>query len=285
MIVEKVMNNNIIGSRDEMGRELLLVGRGIGWQAKPGQTVDRTKIEKIFRMDTPDSTDRLRQVFLDVDLEAIRAAMHIIDYARETLQKRLNKNLYITLTDHISFAVERLKKGVEFHNMLYLETKKFYAREYAIGLHALDIIREAMDVSLPESEAVSIAIHIVNAEYDCDIERTTGIIKILQGTSNIVRYTMHIGFDEDSLDYQRFLTHMLFFGQRVLEGRMDRGEEDFLYGVMRDQYPREFDCAGRIRSFIEKEYGIAIPPEEVTFLTVHIARLVNHWRNPRKAEE
>ena len=285
VVVEKVVNNNIISSRDESGREILLVGRGLGWQARPGQPVDRTRIEKIFRMDTPDSTDRLRQLFLEVDLESIRASTKIIEYARETLQKRLNKNLYITLTDHISFAVERQRKGIEFHSMLYLETKKFYAREFAIGIHALDIIREEMDVSLPESEAVAIAIHIVNAEYDCDMGRTTEILKILQSATNIVRYTLHIGFDEESLDYQRFLTHMLFFGQRVLENRVKHSGDDFLFGIMRTQYPKEFDCALRIRSFVEKEYSLKVPDEEVAFLSVHIARLANHGRNPQAADQ
>lgn len=153
MVVDKILNNNIVSSFDENGREILLAGRGIGWQAKPGQAVDRSKIEKTFRMDSPDSTSRLKQLLLEVDLEAVRAATKIIEYARETLKKKLNKNLYITLTDHISFAVERMKNGLTFHNMLSLETRKLYPQEYAIGIHSLQIIQELMGVSLPEAEA------------------------------------------------------------------------------------------------------------------------------------
>ncbi len=82
MVVDKVLNNNIVSSFDESGREILLAGRGIGWQAKSGQAVDRSKIEKIFRMDSPDSTSRLKQLLLEVDLEAVRAATRIIEYAR-----------------------------------------------------------------------------------------------------------------------------------------------------------------------------------------------------------
>ena len=155
MVVDKILNNNIISSFDESGREILLAGRGIGWHAKPGQAVDRSKIVKIFRMDSPDSTSRLKQLLLEVDLEAVRAATKIVEYARETLEKKLNKNLYITLTDHISFAAERMKSGLTFHNMLSLETRKLYPREYAVGLHGLQIIQESMSVSLPETEATS----------------------------------------------------------------------------------------------------------------------------------
>ena len=281
VVVDKILNNNIISSFDESGREILLVGRGIGWYAKSGQTVDRSKIEKIFRMDSPDSTNRLKQLLLEADLEAVRAAAKIIEYARERLQKKLNKNLYITLTDHISFAAERMKSGLEFHNMLSLETQKLYPKEYAIGLHSLEVIQEIMGVSLSETEATSIALHIINAEYDCDMEKTEGILKIVQNALNIVRYRLCVSFDEASLDYQRFLTHLLFFAQRVMENRMLPDEEDFLYQNIKLQHPKAFDCTLRIRDFIQKEYQIDLPAEELTYLCVHIARVAGERKRPQ----
>lgn len=283
MVIDKVLNNNVISSQDEFGREILLMGRGIGWNARPGQTVERSKIEKIFRMDSPASTDRLKQLFLEVDVEAIEASTKIIDYAREKLKKRLNKNVYITLTDHIGFAAERMGQGITFQNMLYWETRKLYPQEFAIGVHALKIIQEIMGVALPENEAGSIAIHIVNAEYDCNMEKTIGMTRIIQNSLNIVRYNFHVSFDEESLDYQRFVTHMLFFAQRVLENKMNQREDDFLYDMMREQYPKEFSCACQIRDLIEKEYHAVLPKEEISYLCVHIVRVVD--RGKRRGEE
>lgn len=276
MVVVKVVNNNTVSSRDESGREILLVGRGIGWHAKVGETVDRSKIEKIFRMDTPDSTNRLRQLFLEVDLEAIRAAAKIVDYARENLQKKLNKNLYIALTDHIGFAAERQKQGIVFHNMLSLETRKLYPKEYAIGLHGLEIIRDTMDLSFPEDEATSIALHVINAEYDCNMDQTTTALQMIQRILNIIRYTLHITFDEDSLNYHRLLTHLLFFAQRVVQKRMNCGAGDFLYDAVRQSYPREFKCTLLIADLMEQEYGVTLPSEELTFLCIHIARVAGN---------
>lgn len=273
MVICKVLNNNVVSSTDEHGREILLVGRGIGWKAKAGEEIERSKITKIFRMDNPASTDKLKQMFLEVEVEAIEASTQIIDYAREKLKKRLNKNVYITLTDHISFAAERLKNGIQFNNALYWETKKLYPQEFAVGVYALDIIRATMGVQFPRDEAGSIAIHIVNAEYDCNMTKTMEMTKIIQSSLNLVRYTFHVNFDEDSLDYQRFVTHMLFFAQRVLEKKMNTGGQDVLYEMMRGQFPREFDCACKIRSFVENQYSVKLPDEEVTFLCVHIVRM------------
>lgn len=286
MIVEKVLNNNIISSMDKQGREILLVGRGLGWNTKVGQPVDRKKIEKIFRMDTPDSTTRLKQVLLEVDVEAIQASTQIIDYARKKLNKRLNKNVYITLTDHISFAVERFQNGIHFNNMLYWETQKLYPQEFEIGIHALKIIQEKMHVELPIDEAGSIALHIFNAEYDCNMQRTMEMTQIIQQSLNLVRYTLYVDFDEKSLYYQRFVTHMRFFAQRIVEHKItpDTGEPDFLYDAMKSQHPQEFNCACKIRDLVEKQYELKLPDEEVTFLCVHIVRVTADQKKIKKLE-
>lgn len=273
MVVHKVLNNNIVSSLDERNREVLLVGRGLGWQAKPGETVDRKKIEKIFRMDTDASTEKLKQLFLEVDVEIIELSAQIIDYARETLKKRLNKNVYITLTDHISFAIERMKQGITFHNALQWETSKLYPAEFSIGLYALRLMEKSMQISFPRDEAGSIALHLVNAEYDCNMNYTQQMTEIIQNSLNIVRYAFHIEFDEQSLDYQRFTTHLLFFAQRALDGKLMSGKEDEMYEMMRRKHPKQFRCAEKIKGYVKKQYQCSLSAEELTFLTVHIVRV------------
>ena len=38
MVIEKVINNNIVSAVDEEGREAVVMGRGIGFRAKPGMS-------------------------------------------------------------------------------------------------------------------------------------------------------------------------------------------------------------------------------------------------------
>ena len=273
MVVHKVLNNNIVSSLDERGREVLLVGRGLGWQARQGETVDRKKIDKIFRMDTSASTEKLKQLFLEVDVEVIELSAQIIDHAREVLKKKLNKNVYITLTDHISFAIERMKQGVTHRNALQWETSKLYPAEYGLGLHAVDRIKEVMGIEFPKDEAGSIALHLVNAEYDCNMNYTQQMTEIIQNSLNIVRYMFHVEFDEQSLDYQRFTTHLLFFAQRALDGRLMSGGPDEMYELMHSKHPKQFRCAEKIKSYMKKQYQCKLSAEELTFLTVHIVRV------------
>lgn len=273
MKVHQVLNNNVISILDENKEEVLLWGKGLGWKSKKGQLVDESKIEKVFRMDTTDSMNHLKQLLGEVETETIEASTQIIESAHKILNKELNKNVYITLTDHISFAVERQKNGINFHNVLRWEIRKFYAAEYSIGKHALEIIKEKMHVELPEDEAGAIALHIVNAEYDCNMEKTVEMTQIIQQAINMIRFAFYIEFDEDSLHYRRFVTHLLFFAQRVLEKNMLTGDKDIIYETMQKKYPKQFKCASQIASLVGKNYHLTIPAEEITYLCVHIVRI------------
>ena len=128
MIIKKILNNNVVTSTSENGQEIIVVGNGIGWKQKVGQEIEDSKIEKIFRMDTASSTAKLKQLFIEVKIESINASTEIIEYAKKNLNKDLNKNIYITLTDHIDFAIERFERGIEFKNALYWEIRKIYKK-------------------------------------------------------------------------------------------------------------------------------------------------------------
>ena len=273
MKIHKVLNNNLVSVLDADGKEMIIMGLGIGFQSRVGDEVNSKKIEKIFRMDTETEVDNLKKLFLEVEPEAIQASIAIVDYAREVLKVKLNKNVYITLTDHISFAVERLEKGVELKNMLYFETQKLYPKEFSVGKKALELIKRKMDIELPKDEAGAIALHIVNAEMDGDMNQTMEMTEITELALDVVRFTFNITFDEDSLNYGRFVTHLLYFAKRVREGELLAEEEDCIYDTLKTAYPKQFKCAERIASVIGTKYNVTIPDEEITFLVVHIIRV------------
>ncbi|MCC8076047.1 MAG: PRD domain-containing protein [Clostridiales bacterium] len=285
MIVKKILNNNVITSVSEDGQEIIIVGNGIGWKQKAGEPVDGSKIEKIFRMDTATSTARLKQLFLEVNVESIRVSSQIVDYARQYLDVELKKNIYITLTDHIDFAVERCSKGISFQTPLYWEIRTLYAKEFHVGQYALELIQKHMGVTLPEEEAASIALHLVNAEYDGNITHTESTIDIVSTALSIVRLLTGTPFHEDSLDYQRFVTHLLFFAQRVLSGKLLENQGDLLYETMKSTYPKEFQCAEKIAKYVNRQYQAQVGHEEMTFLTVHIVRVVTSSKERSAAEQ
>ena len=164
MKIDKIINNNLIRTFDNNGKEILLMGCGLGFQKKIGDTIDRSKIEKIYAIENKSDSNKLMTLLSEIPLEYIQVSNEIISYAKYSLGKRLNDNIYISLTDHISFAIERYKQGLNFKNALLWEIKRFYNHEFLIGKEALTIIKKRLDIMLSEDEAASIALHIVNAQ-------------------------------------------------------------------------------------------------------------------------
>jgi len=52
MLIEKVLNNNVVITRNSDGKETIAMGRGLGFQKKMGMKLDQSKIEKTFSIDS-----------------------------------------------------------------------------------------------------------------------------------------------------------------------------------------------------------------------------------------
>ena len=185
MVVGKVINNNVISSWDADHNEIIVMGRGIGFQKRPGQTVSEADVEKIFRLENSDVRRQFENLLENIPLENIQVSADIIAYAKEQLNTRLSQNVYLTLTDHISFAITRYREGMDFSNALYLEIKRFYPQQFEIGMHALDLIAEYTGIRLPDDEAASIAIHLVNAQFDTKVRDTWRVTNVIRDTIKI----------------------------------------------------------------------------------------------------
>ncbi|KXZ23323.1 transcription antiterminator LicT [Bacillus nakamurai] len=274
MKISKVINNNVISVINEGEQELVIMGRGIAFQKKTGDPVDETRIEKIFTLDNKDVSEKFKTLLYDIPLEYMEVSEEIISYAKMQLGKKLNDSIYVSLTDHIHFALERHQKGLDIKNALLWETKRLYKDEYAIGRQALSMIRQKIGVTLPEDEAGFIALHIVNAELNEEMPNIVNITKVMQEILSIVKYHFSIEYDEESLYYYRFVTHLKFFAQRLFNGSCMEGQDDFLLKTVKEKYDHAYECTQKINRYIQKEFGRKLTSDELLYLTIHIERVV-----------
>ena len=274
MQIIKVINNNVISSEDDKGKEIVVMGKGIGFGKKAGEEIEETKIEKVFSL--PDeSTSHLMKVVKDMSYEYILTAELVIAYARETLGYHLSKNIYVTLTDHLGYAIERKRQGIVVANELSWEMKKFYNAEFQVGLKALDIVKQELDVELPEDEAGFIAMHLVNAQMGGQMNQSRNMPAMIKDILNIVRYTFQVELDEKSLSYERFVTHLRFFVQRVISREdSERNDEEFDQ-LIADRFPRSYECAQKIKSYMKKKLDYEVSDVEISYLAVHIHRVIH----------
>lgn len=166
MKILKIINNNVVSACDEKGKEIVVMGKGLGFGKKSGDILDELKIEKKFSM--PDeSVTRLEELLRDIPYEYIQTANKIIAMAKEKYGMKLSKIIYITLTDHLNFAITRLKKGIVVENALLWEIKRFYQREfgefpksYRCALRIRDYLKVSMKYCVSLEEISYLTIHI-----------------------------------------------------------------------------------------------------------------------------
>lgn len=274
MQVDKVINNNLIRSHDEKGQEVLVMGCGIGFKKKPGEYIDDGKVEKVYVLQK-EERQHMEELFSSMPLECIQATNEIVEYATISLGKQLSNYLYLNLCDHIHFGIQRSKGGIPIQNALLTEIKRFYNHEYQIGMESLNIIERKTGVLLPEDEAGFIAMHLVNASMDFhDMGHTQEMMKIIRRILNIVRYHFQIELDEDSIHYDRFITHLKFFVKRVFSGTELNENDEAFFIMIKNQYKEEYACVLKIYEYIRKEYEICLTNDEIMYLIIHIRRVI-----------
>lgn len=273
IIIEKVINNNIISAYEKSGAEVIVMGRGIGFKKKQGEVVPADQISKIFRIKSRTLTEQFKELLANMPLERVRISDEIISHAKDHLKLKLNQSIYVTLTDHINFAIERVSQGIEPQNALLWEIKRFYPQEFQLGIYALELIQDRLGILLPEDEAGFIALHFVNAEYGTDIRDAVKFPDQMQAIVDIVEHDLGILLDESSLHYERFMTHIKFLIQRIYRKELLSSEDRELSLLIQRKYPREYQCSVKVAEYIMKATGSRLSEEEIMYLSVHIRRV------------
>ena len=275
MIINKVLNNNVVTIISENGEEAVVMGRGLEKKKKKGDEIDESKIEKIFVLENKSINEKLLTLVNDIPAKYLEIAEDIIKYAENKLSTKLNENIYLTLTDHISFAISRAEKNLEIKNAMLWDIKRLHKDEFDVGIHALRVIKENLNVELPEDEAASIAMHILNGELDQEMPEIVDMIKLIEEILKMVKYHFNIEFDEDSINYYRFVTHLKFFTQRLSSGRYYEDNDNDLFDMIKLKYPKSYECTKRIEGFVKQKYNTQLTKEEMLYLIIHTARVVH----------
>ena len=268
----KKINNNVALARDAKGREMVVFGKGIGFPAMPYELTDLSLVQRSFYAVNEKYFDLLR----DVPEAVFLAADDIADTAREELGCSLNTNLTYALADHLNFAIQCSREGMSVRTPLAYDIRHLYPQEYAIAKEGLHQLCSTLEVDLPESEAVSIAMHIITAENEVgDMHSTILTAKVISEISALVEESLSVKLDKDSFSFSRFAMHLRYLVQRMMQGKPLNSDSamDVMFTTMRREYPDTYTCVQQIDRFLRDTYGWTCSREEQLYLIMHIHRV------------
>ncbi len=278
MNIFKVLNNNVAVVLDEKNQEKIVMGKGLCFKKRAGDKIENALIDKTFSLSASEARNKFQVLIQDVPMEHIIIGEEIISEAKTRLGKKLNDMVYISLIDHVHTSIVRYLDGITVKNVLLWDIRRFYRDEFQLGLWALDLVEHKCKVRLPEDEAGFIALHLANAQMDQEVMHNMyEITRIMQEIVNLVKYFFHIEFNEDDVYYYRFITHLKFFAQRLIEHKTYEEEDnEDLWEVIRSKYPKAYQCVEKITQFIAKKYDYQLSKDEQLYLTIHIERVINN---------
>lgn len=284
MRIEKILNNNVVVTRDKLNREMIVMGKGLAFKKKIGDAILEAGVDKEFHLTDDRLSRHFQKLAEDIPMEYLELSYEIIEYTKEKLDVTLNESIYISLTDHLYNAIKRYKTGVGLPNVLLYDIKQLFPREYQIGKKTIERVHHKYGFDLSENEAGFIALHLVNAQSEQDsMNNMYQFTKTIQDILNIVRYYYQTPFDEESIYFFRFVTHLRFFLSRVMNTSLTQeGEvEEELIQMIQRKYQTASGCVDKIAIFLQETFNYHMSDDEIVYLTIHLARLAdnNHLKN------
>ncbi|QUW22462.1 PRD domain-containing protein [Sporosarcina sp. Marseille-Q4063] len=270
--VQKSLNNNVLIASDLDGNEVVLIGSGIGFGKKVGESINHGQVEKMFVLNDPEKQAQYKQLLSTIDEETIKMLISVVEVIRERAGMPLNENIHIALTDHLAFAINRMKQGLMIRNPFLLETKALYPNEYKIAEEVTAMVNEKLSIDLPEGEIGFIALHIHSAIENKNVGDLTAHSALIVKLINIIEEQLDLEIDKSSIDYTRLIRHLRYAIERMVRGEKVN-EPLKITDVLKAEYPVCYNLAWKLIKVMQQSLQKDVQDAEAVYLTLHLQRL------------
>lgn len=271
--VQKIFNNSIILVLED-NHEKILFGKGIGFGRRPGDVISENKnIDKIFTIQKPENKNKFTELLSKVDEDIVAVSEEIISMISAELSEDLDESIHISLTDHIFFTLKRLKESNEITNPFLIETEVLFKKEYDLAKKAVLILEKRTGISIPEGETGFITLHIHSARNKGTLSNTIKYTFLANKIAEFIESSLNIKLDKESLDYARFIVHLRFAIERLLNNSPIKNE---LLSTIKRKYKSSYKLAQTIGKIIEDNLNVSVVPDEIGYIAIHLRNLTEN---------
>ena len=270
-----MLNNNVVLARDEIGREAILTGRGLGFQRKRGQDVDASLISR--RYIPADNAQSVAEVIAGIPLERLALIERVFRKAARGLNTDVPSSTLIAVVDHINQAMARVYQGLTMDYLLRAEVAHLHPEELRLAEAMVEEINAAQEVQLPRGEAVALALHLFTAAIGApSAQAASEQSRLIGQVMGLLEKSFGEAFDADSVNAARFAVHLRYFLVRARTAvQIEDGTSSLVAEALRVSDPDAYRVARRIRDLLEIRLNTAVTDDETAYLALHVARLTS----------
>ena len=268
----KVLNNNgILVYHNETGRELILMGNGVGFGKKPTQQIEDMPGAKVYSLVTRQKQQSVLKVVNGIQPGFIEAAGRIIEEAEKVFSE-VNHEILLPMADHIALAAKRAKENRQIPNPFTPDIRVLFSKEYTVAMRGRDIIREMMGYEISDDEVGFLTLHIHAGLSDEQVSVTLDTTRIINEGIRMIEKGFSQKLQEDSLAYTRLMSHLYYMVARTRNGESTKVDfNDFIF----TNYPESGRVAEMVCSYMGNELKKPVAKEEIGFLAIHIQRVIS----------
>lgn len=277
LLIDKVLNNNVIIAEHPSYEEVVVIGKGIGFNRKRGDYIDTDVIEKLFVLKNEKEQENYIKLLPFIDNEFLEVIISAIDLIKRRTNSVLNEHIHVALTDHLMFALTRASQGMEMNNPFLVETKALYRHEFEIAKEVVELIKEKTAISLPIGEVGFIALHIHSALSNRNLSEVNQYSQLVSRLVEMVEEQFEIEIDKESIDYMRLVRHLRFAIERVVKGEKVE-EPEKIASLLKEEYPVCYNLSWKLIKVMQQTLKMKVFDAEAVYLTMHLQRLQHKFK-------
>ena len=270
----KSFNNNIVLAKLN-GRQVIAIGKGIGFAKKEGDFIQQDKIDTVFNFSNEEMKKMNLELLNSIDIEDLILVKKLVSSIEDKTGKNFNSSMIISLADHIENSLDT--NLMEFEHPMRWIVKRTNPDEYSLSKWFIDEFNKfRKSKKISKNEVTSITLHFINNQSIKSMSETMNDLEEINTIINIIEYKSKKKLNKKGLDYSRFIVHLRFLLNR-LKGKEDYQEKQNLnlYGHLLEKSPKEVvEICYLIANYLSKKYDKDIDNAEKTYLLIYLNRII-----------
>lgn len=269
--IKHILNNSSI-IVDGFLTEKILMGKGIGFGRKPGDTLPLgSEYEKSYQLLA--KTNDFYRIINGYDDNVVEMVMDTIEQMMQRNTGEFTTHDLVTIADHLAAMFLRILNGEAILSFFSVETKTLYPETFKQAEEIAEIILENHKVDMPEGEVAYIALYLENVKSDGakrEVEKMSSILSQLDDLFSLEEYS---DIDRDSMAYSRFLIHIRLVVR--IDGARKTSLSRVISNAVLTTYTGYRLLAEKIIEIIESEAEYKLKEAELVYLIIHLVNLFN----------
>lgn len=273
--IVKVLNHNaFIGIRDRDKCKCLVMAKGIAFGKKTGENVSAGEDARVYSLKELTERGSAEEIIRSVPPECLELAGEILDRAEKEFGQ-IDRSILFPMTDHLAFAVQRIRNREQISNPLTEDIRILFHQEYKVAQCMEQLLRERLHVEIDEHEIGYIALHVHAAIEDQKVSQAMQLTRAVRDCISLVEKQTGTTIDVMSLSYNRLMNHIRYMVARALGGEKLKVNMNDYISI---RFPKAFEMAAQVCEEMEKNLKLRLNDVEIGYLAMHLERVMDTER-------